>query len=54
MSEIKWKLENPPKYCNFLPRGKEKVLIITTSALGCPRNSIDTEFRLFYLLPSIP
>jgi hypothetical protein len=24
------------------------------SKLGCPRNSAETEFRLFFLLPSIP
>ncbi len=24
------------------------------SRVGCPRNSVDTEFRLFFLLPSIP
>ncbi len=30
------------------------VPLAETPQLGCPRNSVDTEFRLFFLLPSIP
>ncbi len=28
--------------------------VMATLGLGCPRNSVDTEFRWFFLLPSIP
>ncbi len=57
------------EFCDFLfPKPEYKQLIETDMnviylgysrlfvcfCVGCPQNSVDTEFRLFFLLPSIP
>jgi hypothetical protein len=42
--------------CSIESRGEEiKILGLgVVVGVGCPRNSADTEFRRFFLLPSIP
>ncbi len=40
-----------PLLHSALPQHAGKVMKLH---VGCPRNSVETEFRLFFLLPSVP
>jgi hypothetical protein len=58
-AEYRQPLTIEPTDCRHAAKinGKEhpfKMGVRKTSPVGCPRNSVDTEFRLFFLLPSVP